>query len=71
MATHPLLSPNFLDPHFQYPQRVVVDGNHFWRGEADEHPHFQYPQRVVVDGNPPYLLQLKVNLAAFSTLSGS
>ena len=41
-----------LDHHFQYPQRVVVDGNP-GSGSASRpwSDYFQYPQRVVVDGN--------------------
>ena len=36
---------------FQYPQRVVVDGNLAYVDPGTGKIVFQYPQRVVVDGN--------------------
>ena len=36
---------------FQYPQRVVVDGNFVPLRRSHVVRDFQYPQRVVVDGN--------------------
>ena len=52
MATRMVTTTITLRIFFQYPQRVVVDGNPVAQIERTGLHGFQYPQRVVVDGNP-------------------
>ena len=48
---HDLTATEIRTALFQYPQRVVVDGNPTPQDFHNLRRDFQYPQRVVVDGN--------------------
>ena len=70
MATNRSGSSDYSYATFQYPQRVVVDGNKIDISRTHTPSVFQYPQRVVVDGNQ-CLQSSSLVYSSFSTLSGS